>query len=75
MKKIYVLVASNTLADLLFFASIPYLFLQFITQDQLLYLALACLAALLRGLWYMITLRCLGRYLKVSARPIVSEVV
>ena len=64
MKKIYVLVASNTLADLLFFALIPYLFLQFITQDKLLYLALACLAALLRGLWYMITLRCLGSALK-----------
>ena len=64
MKKIYVLVASNILADLLFFGSIPYFFLQFITQDNLLYLGLACLGALLRGLWYMITLRNLGCALK-----------
>ena len=64
MKKLYLLVASNTLVDLAFFASIPYVFLQFITQDNSLYLELACLAAVTRGLWYMLTLRSLEYVLK-----------
>lgn len=64
MKKLYVLVASNTLVDLAFFASIPYLFLQFFTQEMASYLALACLAAFVRGLWYLMTLRLLQNILK-----------
>ena len=72
MKKLYVLVASNTVVDLAFFASIPYLFLQFITQGKLLYLELACLAALTRGLWYMVTLRSLEYILK-SQHEVLSQ--
>lgn len=72
MKKLYVLVASNTVVDLAFFASIPYLFLQFVTRDQLFYLQLACLAALLRSLWYIITLRSLEHILK-SQHEILSR--
>jgi len=72
MKKLFVLVASNTLVDLAFFALIPYLFLQFITQNQLLYLELACLAALFRGLWYVITLHFLEYILK-SQHDILSR--
>ena len=72
MKKLYVLVASNTVVDLAFFALIPYLFLQFITQEKLLYLELACLAALTRGLCYMVTLRSLEYILK-SQHEVLSQ--
>ena len=72
MNKLYVLVASNTVVDLAFFASIPYLFLQFITQEKLLYLELAGLAALTRGMWYMVTLRLLEYILK-SQHEVLSQ--
>ena len=64
MKKLYVLIASNTLVDLAFFASIPYLFFQYITQEKLLFLELAAIAAISRGVWYMITLHSLEYILK-----------
>lgn len=64
MKKLYVLVASNTLVDLVFFALIPYLFLQYITEGETLSLKLACVAAIARGVWYMITLHSLEYILK-----------
>lgn len=63
MKKLYLVIASNTLVDLAFFASIPYLFLQFVTQQTLAYLVFACLAAFVRGLWYWMTLRLLQNIL------------
>ena len=64
MKKLYILVASNTLIDLAFFASIPYLFLQYIIHQKSHYLELACVAALVRGVWYMITLHSLEDILR-----------
>ena len=66
MKKLFALIGSNTLIDFFFFASIPYLFIKFITENEVFFLVAAASIVVFRGLWYLVALRVLERTLKAQ---------